>query len=81
MPRGLGLPVLGQARGGVDVGVDLGVVLLKEGLDLLDAALLQALVLFEEGGVVVLLLLEVGGCWWVTVSRRGFERVRAASRR
>jgi len=51
--------VLGQARRGVDVGVDLGVVLLEQGLDLSQAALLEVLVPLEEGGVLVL----VGGRW------------------
>jgi len=59
LARGLGLPVLGQARRGVDVGVDLGVVLLEQGLDLSQAALLEVLVPLEEGGVLVL----VGGRW------------------
>lgn len=46
--------MLGEPRGRVDVGVDLGVVLGEERLDLLDALFLEALVLFEERGVLVL---------------------------
>ena len=60
LPRGLRLPVLGQPRRGVDVGVDFRVVLLEEGLNFFDAALLEALVLLEERGVLVLVCCVCG---------------------